>query len=144
MAQKQKLTDFLSPAGPVSSAAETRETGDHSSPPSSKRSSHRQSFDPKWLDEFPWVVYNPSDAEGGPSMLCSLCRKHNEMSKRMVWIALPCRLLHKDKLREHERSKCHQDAVHAESIASPITLWGYCCFYGAASIPAETSSKRGV
>ena len=50
-------------------------------------------------------------------MLCSLYRMHNETSKRMVWISIPCRLLCKDKLREHERSQCHQDAVLAESIA---------------------------
>ena len=95
----------------------TRETGDLSAPPPSKRCSHRQSFDPKWQDEFPWVVYNPPDIEGGPSMLCSLCRKHSETSKRMVWISIPCRLVRKDKLREHKRSQCHQDAMRAESIA---------------------------
>ena len=50
-------------------------------------------------------------------MLCSQCRKHSETSKRMVWISIPCRLVRKDKLREHERSQCHQDAVRAESIA---------------------------
>ena len=50
-------------------------------------------------------------------MLCSLCRKHSETSKRMVWISIPCRLVRKDKLREHKRSQCHQDAVRAESIA---------------------------
>ena len=116
MAQKRKITDFMSPSTRYSSSRETGESNADNAPPPSKRCSHRQSFDPKWQDEFPWVVYNLPAIEGGPSMLCSLCRKHNELSKRMVWISIPCKLLRKDKLREHERSQCHQDALRAESI----------------------------
>ena len=138
MAQKQKITDFLSPARSAPPATETRETGDPSVPPPSKRCSHRQSFDPKWQDEFPWVVYNTPDIEGRPSMLCSLCRKHSETSNRMVWISIPCRLVRKDKLREHERSQCHQDAVHAESIAVAAKRSGGI----AASIEQQVSLQR--
>ena len=81
-------------------------------------------FDPKWTDEFPWVVNVPADREYGPSMLCRLCRKHNEVSKRMVWLTIPCKLLRKDKLRDHERSRCHADVVQAESIAAAAKCSG--------------------
>ena len=50
-------------------------------------------------------------------MLCALCRKHNESSKKMVWLTIPCKFFRKDKLREHERSQCHADAVKAEAMA---------------------------
>ena len=58
-------------------------------PPLPKRSSHRGTFDPKWADEFPWVVHVPADRDDEPSMPCRLCRKHNEASKRMVWLTIP-------------------------------------------------------
>ena len=51
-------------------------------------------------------------------MLCRLCRKHNEVSKRMVWLTIPCKLLRKDKLHDHERSRCHADVVQTEAIAA--------------------------
>ena len=103
--QKRKITDFLIPTTFISTAegagSGTREeTG---LPPLPKRNTHRQSFDPKWQDEFQWVIYNLSDeGSGKPSMLCRLCCKHNEMSSRMVCICIPRQLLRKDKLREHE------------------------------------------
>jgi hypothetical protein len=50
-------------------------------------------------------------------MLCTLCRRHNQTFKRMVWLTIPCRLLRKDKVREHERSQSHIDAVKAEAVA---------------------------
>ena len=36
----------------------------------------------------------------------------------MVWLTNPCKLLRKDKLCEHERSRCHNDVLKAEAIAS--------------------------
>ena len=83
--------DFLSPMPSVSIAEGaslgTREETE--SPPPPKRNTHRQSFDPKWQDEVPWVEYNPSDKSSGkPSMLCRLCCKHNKMSRRIVYIFL--------------------------------------------------------
>ena len=117
MAQKRslsKITDFM-----TGSSRKEREEGDvNCIPPPPKRSCHRGTFDPKWTDEFPWVVYVPVDREDGQSMLCKLCRKHNDASKRMVWLTIPCKLLRKDKLRDHERSRCHADAVQAEAIAA--------------------------
>ena len=91
---------------------------DHSLLP--KQSSHRETFDPKWNDEFPWVIYLSPDQDNGPSMLCRLCHKYNESSKRMVWLTIPCKLLRKDKLREHERSRCHADAVQVEATCTCI------------------------
>ena len=67
--------------------------------------------------ELTWLRYIPEDQEDGSSMLCTLCGKHNETSKRMVWLSIPCKLLRKDKVREHERSQCHIDAVKAEALA---------------------------
>ena len=51
-------------------------------------------------------------------MLCRLCRKHNDASKQMVWLTIPCKLLRKDKLRDNDWSRCHADAVQAEAIAA--------------------------
>ena len=67
--------------------------------------------------ELTWLRYIPEDQEDGSSMLCTLCGKHDETSKRMVWLSIPCKLLRKDKVREHERSQCHIDAVKAEALA---------------------------
>ena len=109
MAQKRslsKITDFM-----TGSSRKEREEGDVVCvPPPPKRSCHRGTFDPKWTREFPWVVYVPADREDG--------RTHNDASKRMVWLTIPCKLLRKDKLRVHERSRCHADTVQAEAIAA--------------------------
>ena len=68
-----KTTDYMIPSG--SREPEVRDVHvDHS--PLPKRSSHRETFDPKWNDEFSWVIYLPSDQDNGPSMLCRLCRKY--------------------------------------------------------------------
>ena len=106
MAQKRKrpllkIIDFLQ-ATTSSKTAEHEIVEEHMHPASPKRSKHRDSYDLKWAKEFPWLRYVPDDHEDGPSMLCTICRKHNESSKRMVWITVPCKLLCKDKLREHE------------------------------------------
>ena len=53
-----------------------------------------------------------------------LCRYAVESSKRMVWLTIPCKLLRKDKLREHEQSRCHADAVQAETIATAAKCSG--------------------
>ena len=59
----------------------------------------------------------PADYDDGPSMLCTLCKKHKETSLRTVWLTIPCKLLRKDKIREHKQSVCHRDAVKAEAMA---------------------------
>ncbi len=121
MAQKRntslpKITDFL-----ASSSTTERESGEERDStglePATKRAKHRDSFDVKWKDEFPWLRYVPPDQEDGPSLLCTICPKHNESSKRMVWLTNPCKLLCKDKIRDHERSKCHTDTIQAEAMA---------------------------
>ena len=35
----------------------------------------------------------------------------------MVWITIPCHQFRKDKLLEHQRSKCHVDAAQMEALA---------------------------
>ena len=72
-------------------------------------------------------------------MLCRLCRKHNDASKRMVWLTIPCKLLRKDKLRDHERSRCHADAVQAEAIAAAAKRSGgiAACLEEQVSLPRQ-------
>ena len=45
------------------------------------------------------------------------CQKHKTTS-RMSWISIPCRQFRKDKLHDHEKSKCHIEAVKSEVIAA--------------------------
>ena len=67
------------------SSRKEREEGDVDCvPPPSKRSGHRDTFDPKWTDEFPWVVHVPADREDGPSMLCSAVSTTKRPSERFV------------------------------------------------------------
>ena len=42
----------------------------------------------------------------------------------MVWLTIPCKLRRKDKLRDHERSLCHADAIQAEAIAAAAKCSG--------------------
>ena len=88
MAQKRKgpalpkITDFLSATS--SNVRKTAEGG--VSPAPAKQSKHHDSYDPKWEEEFTWLRHVPADQEDGSSMFCTLCGKHNETSKRMVWL----------------------------------------------------------
>ena len=109
-----KITDFMQTLSSVA-AHELRE--EQNGPASPKRTKHRDQYDAKWEEEFPWLNYVLEDQEDGPSMLCSVCARHKESSKRMVWITVPCKFFRKDKLREHERSRCHVDATKAKGIA---------------------------
>ena len=60
-----------------------------------KRVKHCDSgFDQAWKNEFTWVHVDKD--EEGQCTLCSLCCKHNQTTKRMVWIELPCRLFRRD------------------------------------------------
>ena len=45
-------------------------------------------------------------------------KKYNQVTKRKSWIEIPCCLFRRDKMREHQCSKCHFDYVHAESLAA--------------------------
>lgn len=116
MTQKRKITDYLSVS--ASSGSVVRESAEGGvGPTPAKHGKHRDSYDPKWEEDFTWLRYIHADQEDGPSMLCTLCKKHNKSSKRMVWLTIPCKLFRKNKVREHERSQCHIDAVKAEAIA---------------------------
>ena len=72
----------LSPAGP----SKTRRTG----------------IDPKWHDDFPWVL--PTEDRDG--MLCSLCRKHCRRPRKSivgkaVWTDEPRRMITRQALVKH-------------------------------------------
>ena len=121
MAQKRKITDYLA----LSTSSEQQQASnlagekeDSLEQSSSKRSKHRDCYDPEWADEFSWLRYIPPEDKDGPAMLCSLCQKHCMTTRRMVWISTPCKQLRKDKIREHEKSQCHINAVKAEVIAA--------------------------
>ena len=103
MAQKRKLslakiTDFLQAS---LSATEHEISKEQVGPASPKHTKHRNHYDLNWDEEFPWLRYVPEDEGDGSSMLCSICGKHKESSKRMVWITIPCNLFLKDELCEH-------------------------------------------
>ena len=140
MARKQnlslpKITDFMQPLSSMA-AHELREEQD--GPASPKRTKHRDRYDAKWEEEFPWLNYVLEDQEDGQSMLCSVCAKHKESSKRMVWITVPCKFFRKDKLCEHKRSQCHVDATKAEAMAVAFGRPGGVC----ACIEEQVSLER--
>ena len=72
-------------------------------------------------------------------MLCRLRRKHNKVFNRMVWLKIHCKLLRKDKLRDHERSRCHAVAVQAEAIAAAAKRSGgiAACLEEQVSLPRQ-------
>ena len=47
-----------------------------------------------------------------------------QTTKRMVWIEIPCHLLRKDKILQHQRSKCHMDSILTESHAAASRVSG--------------------
>ena len=55
-----------------------------------KCSISHDSYDPKWEEEFTWLrymyMYVPADQDDGLSILCTLCHKHNKLSKWMGWL----------------------------------------------------------
>ena len=42
----------------------------------------------------------------------------------MVWLTIPCELLHKDKLRDHEWLRCYTNTVPAVAIAAAAKCSG--------------------
>jgi len=136
-----KITDFLSA---TSSRTEHESAEKSVSPAPMKHSKHHDSYNLKWADEFTWLRYVPADQEDGPSMLCMLCRKHTESSKRMVWLSIPCKLFWKDKLREHERSQCHMDAVKAEAMAVAARCSGGICACMEEQVSLQQQAVRGA
>ena len=93
--------------------------GEPEAPPRKQTNAkHRMSFDPSWQEQFSWLIYVPEDDDGeGPSMYCSLCQKHNTTIRSTPWVNIPCRMFHRDKLREHQALKRHADSVVSESHA---------------------------
>ena len=123
--KQDQLTLFLKGSDtetqPVEEERESKDSVD--SQPPTKKAKHRESgFDQSWHREFVWAVME--EDEGGQGMFCSLCRKHNQTTKQMIWIEIPCRPFRKDKLLQHQRSKCHMDSVLAESHAAASRVTG--------------------
>ena len=122
-AQQVKLTTFLSSSNVDTHPNSSDDGASDSGAPITKKAKHRDTgFDQAWKDEFTWV--HAEEDEEGPGMFCVLCCKHNQSTKRMVWIEILCRLFRKDKLIQHQRTKCHMDSVLAESHAAPSKVTG--------------------
>ena len=54
----------------------------------------RTGIDPKWHEDFPWILHT-DDRDG---MLCSVCRKHARRPRKSiigkaVWTDVPCRTI---------------------------------------------------
>ena len=95
------ITEFFSMPTTSSDISSDPDSGP---PLQTKKGKHRESgFDPAWLNEFPWLLYE-NDEKNGPSMFCSLCCKYNQVTKKMSWIEIPCKLFRRDKVREHQLS----------------------------------------
>ena len=121
--RQAKLIALLPTTSEASTRSSNCDEGDDAVMPLTKKAKHRESgFDPAWNDEFTWI-HVVEDHEG-QGMVCSLCRKHNQTTKRMVWIELPCRLFRKDKILQHQQSKCHMDSILAESHAAASRVSG--------------------
>ena len=97
MAQKWKLslpkiTNFMHP---LSSMTAHELSEEQVGPAFPKWTKHHDRYDPKWEEEFPWLNYVLDHQEDELPLLCSICTKHKESSKRMVWIAVPCKFFMK-------------------------------------------------
>ena len=60
-------------------------------------------------------------------MFCSVCQRHNKSAasnSKMVWISIPCRQFRQDKLREHEKTKIHTEAMKSEALAATARRTG--------------------
>ena len=120
--KNQKITAFFASCSSSTSANVAEEELDSIS--ATKRAKHRGSgFNPAWQEEFPWLLFTNNEKDG-PSMFCTLCQKYNQVTKRKSWIEIPCCLFRRDKIREHQRSKCHLDSVQAESLAASAKVTG--------------------
>ena len=123
----RKITNFLvQSSSSVAATPATTSTSTSASSaisemsgPAPKKSKHRDSYNPKWRELFPWLQY--VDDTDGPSMFCSVCQRHNKSAaskSKMVWISIPCRQFRQDKLREHEKTKIHTEAMKSEALAA--------------------------
>ena len=59
-------------------------------------------------------------------MYCTLCTKHNAISrcKSGVWVTKPCTLLRKDKVKKHASSDMHRRSEQQEALAAIVTAEG--------------------
>ena len=80
--RQAKLTDLLLSTSEASTQPSDRDDGGDAVMPLTKKAKHRESgFDPAWKDEFTWI--HVVEDQEGPGMVCSLCCKHNQTTKRM-------------------------------------------------------------
>ena len=120
--QQAKLTDLSSTSEASTQPSDRDDEGD-AVMPLTKKAKHRESrFDPAWKDKF--TLIHMVEDQKGPGMVCSLCCKHNQTTKRMVWIEIPCHLFQKDKILQHQRSICHMDSILTEPHAAVSSVSG--------------------
>ena len=85
----------------------------------------RTGIDPKWHEDFPWIL--PTDDRDG--MLCSVCRKHARRPRKSfvgkaVWNDVPCRTITRQALVKHGQSESHIDALKLEAALSSSRVDG--------------------
>ena len=84
---------------------------------SSSCAKHRKTgINPKWMEEFPWLL--SVDDESG--MKCSLCRKHSRRPKnagvgKAPWVDVACKSLTRQSVVKHSKSEVHLSAVRMEA-----------------------------
>ncbi|XP_067670500.1 uncharacterized protein [Haliotis asinina] len=64
-------------------------------------------FDYAWLIDFPWLKYDEVDHK----VFCKICQKH----KRKTLFAQGVTLFSRRRIREHQKNKCHVDALLLEN-----------------------------
>ena len=93
--------------------------------PAGLSKTRRTGIDPKWHDDFPWVL-TTEDRDG---MLCSLCPKHCRRPRKSivgkaVWTDVPRRTIMRQAPVKHGQSESHIDAVKLEAALSSPHVHG--------------------
>ena len=93
--------------------------------PSTKRrrldkSGHKVGFGTEWQRDRPWLQHSTEETEDGSvsvilCLMCLMCRKFNStgLNRSRKWVDIGCRSLRLDKVKEHENSSQHKNAVVA-------------------------------
>ena len=89
-------------------------------------SKHRRTFNVENLTRFKWLISDqPHEPQSTSKLWCAICRRHNKMGKKGVWVSQPSRSLRVDKIRAHENSEAHRQALAMEmqrtKSQAPIT-----------------------
>ena len=127
------------------SSRKEREEGDVDCiPPPPKRSSHRGMFNSKWTDIFRGLSTSlrtkRTDHPCYAGYAVSITKRPSEWSG----LRFPCKLLRKDKLCDHKRSRCHTEVVQAEAIDADAKCSGGIAACLEEQVSLQRQAVRGV